>query len=111
MFGYLAEPVLSIQRDVLWSKSRYFSSFQAESVKMQPLYTQFVPFQLQHDPTTKQPAKLVHRIENLEFLEMAGMLPKTWVSVIPLTHDSAMFRWPITQWANSLVWIECFSLY
>ena len=68
-------------------------------VKVQPLYTQFVPFQLQHDPATKLPAELVHRIENLEFLEMAEMLPKTWASVIviPLTHDSAMLHWPITQ--------------
>jgi len=44
----------------------------ANAQKAQPRHTHSVPFQLQpQDPATKPPAKLVHRIENLEFLEIA----------------------------------------
>jgi len=88
------------------------SKRKVDTPKVQPCYAQFAPFQLRHDPTTKLPAKLVHRIENLEFVEMAEMLPETWASVIPLTHDSAMPRRPITRGpvTDILVWIECFGL-
>ena len=41
-----------------------------------------------YDPTAKLPSKLVLRIENLEFIEMAEMLPENWASVTPLVQDS-----------------------
>ena len=65
-----------------------------------------------YDPTAKLPNKLVLRIENLEFIEMAEMLPETWASVTPLVQDPAMPRRPITRGpvTDILIWLECFSL-
>ena len=49
-----------------------------------------------YDPAAKLSSTLVLRIENLEFIEMAEMLPETWASVTPLVQDSPMPCRPIT---------------
>ena len=65
-----------------------------------------------YDPAAKLPSKLVLRIENLEFIEVAEMLPETWASVTLVAQDLAMPLRPITQGpvTDIVVWLECFSL-
>ena len=52
-------------------------------VEAQPLNTMVTCHLQPHDPTAKLLGRLVRRIENLEFLEMAEMLPETWASLTP----------------------------
>ena len=64
----------------------------ADTTKTQlPPSPGLTPMQIRpYDPTAKLPSKLVLRIENLEFIEMAEMLPETWASVTLLVQDPAM---------------------
>ena len=67
---------------------------------------------LPYNPAAKLPRKLVSRIEKLEFIEMAELLPETWASDQQGTRDigpqqKQIRRGPVT---DILVWVECFSL-
>ena len=75
------------------------AAIKADTTKTQlPPSPGLTPMQIRpYDPTAKLPSKLVLRIENLEFIEMAEMLPETWASVTPLVQDPAMPRRPIIR--------------
>ncbi|KAL5515957.1 hypothetical protein EMCRGX_G001211 [Ephydatia muelleri] len=65
---------------------------------------------LSFDPAARFPAKVVTRIENLEFVEMSDLLQESWC-VADSTEWNPMFRQhsqraPIT---DILIWGECFA--
>lgn len=84
----------------------HFEDAQCPSVAIQPGHVG----QLGADPTAQLPAKVISKIENLEFVEIVDLLQEAWAFDASDSYNQTLKqlgRQPLVS--DILVWAECHS--